>query len=97
MQRLQGYKIAMSENGLNPDTNYIVYPKDYKKLCDSIISKNEPSAIVVAKSEYAHKIMTILHKSSIKIPEQISIIACNNMPYNDYLFPPLTSKYTASI
>ena len=25
------------------------------------------------------------------LPEQISIIACNNMPYNDYLFPPLTS------
>lgn len=93
LSRYEGYKSYIKKANLNTieplESNFLEVDEIYsllsKKTFDGIDS------IVCSSDMVAFGILRFAHKHGIKIPEDISIIGCDNNPYSEILHPPLTS------
>lgn len=90
-ERLQGYKKAMSDNGLSVIEQHIFNAEEVETLCDLVLKGQGPSALIANKSNYGHLFLKRAFERNIKIPEQISVMAANAESYSAYLFPALTT------
>ena len=54
-------------------------------------SENKPTAIVVSKTNYAAILLKFFMENNIKVPENVSVIACNDQKIADFLIPALTT------
>ena len=100
IQRLEGYKRALGQNGKNVIDEYVIFePKgdvgskqrgaeamrqllSCKRVPDGVFCFNDPMAMG-AVNEAA--------KQGLRIPEDIAIIGCGNLHYDDSLRVPLSS------
>ena len=72
---------------------YGYYSEDtgYKLMKELFKISNSPTAIITADDMMAAGAMKAIKEKGLKIPEDISIIGCNDMPIASYLDPPLTT------
>ena len=93
LQRLSGYKDALKYLNLEDSGLYFnkksVY--DIIELIDSSSPANRPSAIVVNKTSYAAYLLRAFIEHGIRVPDDVSVIACNDQNIADFLIPPLTT------
>ena len=81
-ERYRGYHDAMQQANLK------------ESVCNV---KNVPNrigefrAVVANKSDTAQIVLKEAWKQKIDVPQQFSIIACNTMPFSEYLFPSLST------
>lgn len=95
-ERLQGYKLALRENGIKFNKD-ITYYKNFRteagylgalnvldrdKTIDGIFCGNDLIAIGAVKA---------LKEKSIRVPEDVKVIGFDNISICDYLSPPLTT------
>jgi LacI family transcriptional regulator len=93
--RVEGYKKALSDNGITVDLNMI-------KIADLTIDKSEytatksllehkPTAIFALNDLVALSVMKTLKQEQLKVPGDISLVGYDNLPVSELLDPPLTT------
>jgi len=89
--RLDGYRFALSEAGINISDSYIVQADFYKldtvaPALDKLLGlKNPPPAIVCACDAIAYTAIKILNEKGIKVPKDISITAFDDLPFPEFI------------
>lgn len=107
LRTLDGFKLAMSDGGLSIsdddimtvqyefDTDSDLYELEAgRKLADKFMEhrkRKNYTAIVAINDLIAYGIMQRLQELDIRIPEDISIISFDNIPYSALVHPPLTT------
>ncbi|KDN54199.1 LacI family transcriptional regulator [Flavobacterium seoulense] len=96
IDRLAGYKRALSKYGVPFDESLIfVRNTDYKsgfELANRILDLEErPSAIFSGNNLLTLGALEAIHGRNINIPEEISIVGFDDMPWSISLNPPLTA------
>lgn len=94
--RYLGYKKALEEEGIEFDESIV---KEGKYTIDDAIeatysilnSAKLPTAIFVISDPMAVGVYKALQKEGLKIPEDISVISCDNIKLSQYLYPSLTT------
>jgi LacI family repressor for deo operon, udp, cdd, tsx, nupC, and nupG len=94
--RLEGFRGAMSQAGLNCNEDLIVYA-DYTLRSGEVaaesllLNKNRPTAIFCFSDEIALGCMFALRQHGFSVPDDISVMGFDNIPVAKYITPPLTT------
>ena len=94
--RLDGFRHAMSEAGLEVKEQWLVYG-EYSASCGEnaadtlLVRKNRPTAIFCFSDEIAMGCMYSLRQHGFRVPDDISIIGFDDIPFAKYLAPSLTT------
>lgn len=96
IERLAGYKKALAEYGVPFDESLIfARNSDYKsgfEIANKILELDErPTAIFSGNNLLTLGALEAIHAQGIRIPEEISIIGFDDMPWSISLNPPLTA------
>ncbi|MEH7234619.1 LacI family DNA-binding transcriptional regulator [Bacillus sp. JJ1562] len=95
LDRLEGYKQALSESGIPFHEDYIVHKStlsEGKKAIKSFLKSVEPPTALVCTDDFiAIELMSHFEEMNIRVPEDVSIASFNNVLLAQYSKPPLTS------
>lgn len=93
IQRVSGYKAALESLNLIDSNLYFNDDSmgDLMSLIKSDDFSNKPTAVVVNKTSYAAYLLKALGENGLRVPEDISVIACNDQGIAEFLTPPLTT------
>ncbi len=95
-ERLRGFHDAMAAAGLEIDDKLVIYG-DYSSRCGEIATetllllKNRPTAIFCFSDEIALGSMYTLRQRGFNVPDDVSIMGFDNIPFAKYFAPPLTT------
>ncbi|MGE5557619.1 MAG: LacI family DNA-binding transcriptional regulator [Bacillota bacterium] len=98
-ERFLAYKQAHRELGLPLDPSLVLVEKSYKddqgvgyrgmkKLLDE---GKRPSAVFAFNDLVAMGVLRALYEEKIRVPEQVSVIGCDNIMLSAFTCPPLTT------
>ncbi|SDI00959.1 LacI family DNA-binding transcriptional regulator [Alteribacillus bidgolensis] len=95
-ERMEGYKQALSDNGLKYDPELVytgnISHQSISKFLDKLWAmKDRPTAIFAASDQIAVTVMEICKNKNIKIPEDISIIGFDDITLSSSPFIHLTT------
>mgnify|MGYP002411534043 CR=1 FL=1 len=90
VQRIEGYKDAVKDFGLTKSDLYFDNETLIKHI-DLFKSDRKPTAVIVNKTAYAASLLRTFAENHIKVPEDISVVACNDQSTANYLTPALTT------
>ena len=104
---LDGFKLAMADHGISfSEENIMTVPYEFdadtdlyeleagRKLGEKFLrawEKKPYTAIVAVNDLIAYGIIQNLQEHGISIPEDVSIISFDNIPYSGLIHPPLTT------
>jgi len=96
LDRLEGYRAALIENGIDFDRGLIAeaeFTKEdgYIKMKEMLNMENRPTALVVTDDVMAFGAIEAIKEAKLSIPEDIEIISFNNVPLAEFCSPSLTS------
>ena len=95
--RLQGYILGLQKHGIEKEET-LIYESDYtiaggykaaKYMFEKI--KTPPTALVCSNDLMAVGAMVYLRERGIKIPDEVSVIGCDDIDVAGSLYPPLTT------
>ena len=93
--RLEGYKKALSEHGIQIDDEIIISaetPEDTERKTLSLLKSNTPPDGIFAISDLTMAgVMKAIHKSERKIPEDIAVVGFCEKQYRTMYQPELTA------
>ncbi|MFC0189293.1 LacI family DNA-binding transcriptional regulator [Fictibacillus aquaticus] len=95
--RMNGFKEALSKNGIEFEPNMLVANEGYRfndgknSLPKLLQQFPEMTAVFAASDELAIGAMSAAHEMNIKVPEQLSIIGYDNLKISEMCYPPLTT------
>ncbi|MCE2780529.1 LacI family DNA-binding transcriptional regulator [Limnohabitans sp.] len=95
-ERLQGFKEEASKKGMALDDELIVY-SDYQeaggfRAMNSLLdARVQFTAVLAANDQMAYGARLALHRSGLRVPEDISLIGFDDLPHSAFTLPPLTS------
>jgi LacI family transcriptional regulator len=98
--RLEGYKRALSEQGLALGRDYVVSTErvdetgeesGYQAAKKLLKLDSRPDAIFCYNDPVAVGAMKAILEAGLRIPEDIALVGCGNIHLDDYLRVPLTS------
>lgn len=96
MDRLEGYKKALTDNGIEIDEDLIVEGRFIddtgydlmKKLLDNNL---HPTGVIACDDLLAFGAIKMLTEKGYKVPGDVAVAGFNNVPLSDYYVPSLTS------
>lgn len=96
LDRLEGYKQALSEHGIPFDKAYIVnqefmHGNEREAIRRLMALEVPPTAIVTHDDMVAYEVIGYLEELEISVPEDVSIIGFNNHAISRHLKPPLST------
>jgi LacI family transcriptional regulator len=85
VDRVAGYRRALSDAGLNPDDALVLYGEynqvDGYRMAQEIMDVDpRPTAIFAANNFIAFGVMRALRETGLRVPEDISIVAFDDVP-----------------
>ncbi|NPV53515.1 MAG: LacI family DNA-binding transcriptional regulator [Firmicutes bacterium] len=97
-QRLEGYKIALRENGIPFDESLIIVNDESRwraaecpELVELLNSRGRPTAIFCSNDIKAVRTYEILRESGLRVPEDISVTGYDDIDLARVISPPLTT------
>lgn len=94
IDRFNGYKNALIKNKIKFNEDF-VYWGDFSEKTGfegaEFLYKNDVDAVVCADDLIAIGCLKYLKEKKVKIPDEISVVGCNNSIFTAYTEPPLTS------
>ncbi|WP_139905343.1 LacI family DNA-binding transcriptional regulator [Clostridium thermarum] len=95
-QRYKAYRETLLENGLQIDERFVLNGKflkhiAYREVEKLIENKVLPSAIFACNDDMAIAAMEAFHNNGISVPQDISIIGFDDIPFASMTKPPLTT------
>ncbi|GBF73773.1 LacI family transcriptional regulator [Paenibacillus sp. 598K] len=96
LQRLQGFQRAMRDNGLKPRKEWVLdgdFSVDSgKQYFNRLLQLSTlPTAVFCANDLVAVGVMKAAHKAGIRVPEDLSIVGFDDIPYAANSIPELTT------
>lgn len=96
IDRLNGYKQALSDNGITFDENLVVNGEFMKNNASSMVEDLFDRKInftgLIAEDDYqAFSAVSYLNSNSLTVPDDIAVAGFNNVPQSEYFVPPITS------
>ncbi len=96
IDRMQGYKQALSEHQISFDANYTVNQdfiqgNEQDSIRRLMALEVPPTAIVTHDDMVAYEVIGYLEDLEIRVPEDVSIIGFNNHTISKHLKPPLST------
>jgi DNA-binding LacI/PurR family transcriptional regulator len=96
LDRLEGYKRALSDFGLPYNENLIVNSQFMEgngyNMMKLLTGRKEPFTGVVASDDFqAFAAINFLNERGINVPDDIAVAGFNNVPQSEYYVPSLTS------
>lgn len=94
IERIEGYKKALSFHNchfyeeLLCSNNLSLLKEDLKKIFES---SNKPNGIIAGNDLVLKEVLSFLKENNISIPEEVSIIAIDDVSYADIYHPSLTT------
>ena len=94
--RVMGYKDALISAGIPPIEELILYAdfdpqSGYDRMKSLLASQQKFSAIFIASDNIAMGAYAALHEAGKRIPEDVSVIGFDDIPWAEYGDPPLTT------
>lgn len=95
--RERGFLDALRKNGIDVPSEWKVYcdvtEEDAYEATKEFLKKHQklPDAIFAVNDETAIGVMQALHEEKIKVPEEISVIGCDNISIGRFIQPLLTT------
>jgi DNA-binding LacI/PurR family transcriptional regulator len=93
--RLRGYRAALFEAGIVPDNALVVSGRHQTECARGfgalMRSAHRPTAIVAANDAQALDIMRLSRQTGLKIPDDLSLIGFDDIPFSIHAHPPLTT------
>ncbi|WP_342429744.1 LacI family DNA-binding transcriptional regulator [Neobacillus sp. FSL H8-0543] len=96
IDRLQGYKQALQNAGIEIKSEYIIHEEFLREGGQDAVREimaldKPPTALVVADDFMALGVLNTLDELGIKVPDDLSIVSFNNLLLAEMSKPPLTS------
>ncbi|RQO58446.1 transcriptional regulator [Paucibacter sp. KBW04] len=97
-ERLRGYRAALEEAGLAFEPKLVV-PGAYHEVSgmlavENLLSSRQPfSAIFAANDQMAVGAALALHKRSLRVPDDVSLVGFDDMASSQFSLPPLTTVH----
>lgn len=96
--RVRGYKNALLDAGLHPDEDLLRYgdftPESGYERMRSLLSAGQAfTAAFVASDNVAIGAKAALREAGLRIPEDISLVGFDDIPWAQYADPPLTTVH----
>lgn len=97
LDRLDGYTRALKEYGVELEKKYIVEVEEilkensYKRMKELLKLEDKPTAVVTTDDVLAFGVMDAIKETELKMPEDIEVMSFNNVPYDEFYSPSLTS------
>jgi len=96
IDRLQGYRSTLAQNGLAFDERLIrrgnLTPKSgYQAAVRLLGEKDRPTAIFAANDQMAFGTIYAARELGLKVPEDLAVVGFDNVPLSSYFVPPLTT------
>ncbi|WP_420596752.1 LacI family DNA-binding transcriptional regulator [Deinococcus sp.] len=94
--RLQGYRDALQDANLAIRPEFILEadflePSAYQAM-SGFLEKEWPfTAVFAANDQMAMGAMLALHRRGLRVPDDVSLVGCDDLPRAAYLVPPLTT------
>jgi LacI family transcriptional regulator len=97
-ERVAGYRAALESAGIMPDDGLIKYAdfdpqSGYDQTKSLLESGNKFTAIFVASDNVAMGVKAALREAGLRIPEDISLVGFDDIPWAQYADPPLTTVH----
>ena len=93
--RLEGFKDAMREAQLRVNPSWIrVGTFNYDSTlseAELLLKPRKLTAVFAANDNMAIALLTVAHKLGVRVPEDISIVGCDDIPSARMTWPPLTT------
>ncbi len=99
LERLEGYKKALEDAGLEPDPDLIKFcphggmiPEETRQALNELLQlEQRPDAIFTASDRLSTTTLSLLRKMQIAVPQQIALVGFTNSISADIFHPSLTS------
>jgi DNA-binding LacI/PurR family transcriptional regulator len=96
LDRFNGYKKALQDNGIPFDEKLVVEGKFIDDtgydLMKQLMARNvSPTGIIACDDFLAFGAIKLLTEAGLKVPDDIAVAGFNNTPLSDHFIPPLTS------
>jgi LacI family transcriptional regulator len=94
-ERLQGFKRALEENGVEPDATLIrgddfSQSSGYRSTCELLEAHPEVSALFALSNQNALGALRALAERKLSIPHDVSLVTFDDAPFAEYLASPLS-------
>ncbi len=97
--RIQTYLKAMKDAGINVDRSIAIEtpvssepsPANYEKILDIVRGDNPVTAIFAANDWMARNLLHCFWKAGVKVPDDVSLVGFDDLPYARELVPSLTT------
>lgn len=93
--RIRGYRAALSEAGVVPDPACLAAGRTERESMQALKallrSPNPPTALMAANDHYALDVVRLSRELGVKIPEQLSLVGFDDIPFTTHVDPPLTT------
>jgi DNA-binding LacI/PurR family transcriptional regulator len=95
-ERVRGYKQALASYGISPNENLIRYgdfdpESGYQKMKSLLESGEKFTAAFVASDNVAIGAKSAIREAGLHVPDDISLIGFDDIPWAKYSDPPLTT------
>ncbi len=95
-QRLEGWRAALHEAGLEPATDLefrgdFSEPSGYDAAAELLRCEPRPSAVFVANDYMAIGALGAMQDAGVRVPDDIAIVGFDDIQMSRYLTPPLTT------
>lgn len=96
IDRLEGYKKALEDNGLSFDSGLTVEGKFIDDKGDDLMNKlfdkgTIPDAVIAIDDLLAFGVIAAIREKGLRVPDDITVAGFNNAPLSEYMTPALTS------
>lgn len=94
--RMEGYRQALSEHGIDEDPDLIIegdfsYASGLESIEALLSLSAPPSAVFASNDEMAAACLAGAYRRGMRVPEQLSIVGFDNAPFSRIISPALTT------
>jgi DNA-binding LacI/PurR family transcriptional regulator len=98
IERIAGYRAALDAVGLTLDPQLqcdgdFTESDGYTATIALLELKEPPTAIFAGNDRQAAGVYRALHERSLSVPDQMSVVGFDNLPYTEIMNPPLTTVH----
>jgi LacI family repressor for deo operon, udp, cdd, tsx, nupC, and nupG len=96
--RCNGYIAALFQAGITPEQGLVVRGRfddtddaRLERIAALLSGPNPPTALICPNDDYAFSVMRILRKLQVRVPDDLSLIGFDDIPFGEQTDPPLTT------
>ncbi len=94
-QTVRGFMSALQEAGISPNAAWIRGEADCEagavRAMENMLKSGTPTAVFCVQDNFAISAMSVCAALGLRVPEDISFVAIDDVPEAQYLNPPLTT------